>query len=216
MCFCKCQTSYSLSLFRSIVFLDPCPDVLLQMPDKLLYVSFQEYSLSWSASMETSCGQYLLECLSWYLGPRLIKVVQESIDDGLKIVVDLSPYISCQTLGHCWLPTASVNVFHWIDLLVLPTYASFGRILNSELLQNSFAAFPLLVSTHNAQPKVLTKCFCLLRHAEKDLECFFIIAPSVYWIGHIFYAFRLYAHIWELLHNNIKAYKTIWRTFGMS
>ena len=106
--------------------------------------------------------------------------------------------------------------FYWVDLLVLPNNSLYGRIWHSELLQNSFAAFPLLVSTHNAQPKVLTKCFCLLRHAEKDLEWFFIIAPSVYWIGHIFYAFRLCfyacpkkAPIWELLRNNIKAYYTI-------
>ena len=87
MCFCKCQTSYSLSLFRSIVFLDPCPDVLLQMPDKLLYVYFQEYSLSWSASMETSCGQYLLECLSWYLGPRVLPWFRRALMMVLRLLL---------------------------------------------------------------------------------------------------------------------------------
>ena len=56
-----------------------------------------------------------------------------------------------------------------VELLVLPNYALYGGNWYSELLSNSFVTFPLLVSIHNAQPKVLTDLF-LLRHADNDLH----------------------------------------------
>ena len=50
--------------------------------------------------------------------------------------------------------------FYNVELLVLPNYALYGGNWHSELLRNSFVAFPPLVSIHNAQPKV----FFLLLH----------------------------------------------------